>query len=787
VELEVLREEFESLIAPRIERTIELCQQVVETHIGPGRIDEILLVGGSSRIPMVRRRLEETFGNKPILFEPELAIAIGAALHARAQSATSARPDGEARQTVMAASNTLMKPISIALADTQRVIAPEGTPLPHTVRIPGVKVGSRGPMRVCLFEAQQPLGEIEIQDLQGSVPVGGEVDLVLTIHEDYRIEGQAQGRQAAAESHMTTRTHEIVAGPECRHYAASPRAEEEGRGKSRACQEALARAREAAQRQDWDAAVGSLRRLLASTGGVEQAEVRKNLAACLLNRAVDKANQAAKAMGDRTADSHSLRRLISEMNACERDALEAARLEPSGRYATDPLGEIRSVTAKLELRCFDIDASAAANRGDWDHAVDCLRKGAAAAGGSDKKTFEKNLAVCLANRAISGVNQAMKTPSPAEPGSSLAAAIKGAERDLNEALVLDPTNDQVRSQLGQIRNRLAMAPVGQAAPESAGSRGWLGRFRGRRPAKPEAARAGAPSAAKPETPAQRPSARRGTPEVPGGAVDRVHFSLTAPPAVLPETAFVLNVWAHLEQQRIEVIKRAREAAGGGEIYIQSKGPIRVARGTILTVHLRLDELIVNDSDDTIFWEGDIGNATFAVIVPKDVTHGTKQGIAAIYVDGLQIAKINFVIQVCARASTADRLEVREARHRKAFASYASADRDEVLARIQGILKAAPDMDVFVDILKLRSGQDWEQNLWREIPSSDVFYLFWSRSAKESRWVEKEWRCALEAKGPDFIDPVPLVSPDEVSPPAELAGKHFNDWTLAFMRGRRSGA
>jgi hypothetical protein len=81
------------------------------------------------------------------------------------------------------------------------------------------------------------------------------------------------------------------------------------------------------------------------------------------------------------------------------------------------------------------------------------------------------------------------------------------------------------------------------------------------------------------------------------------------------------------------------------------------------------------------------------------------------------------------------------------------------------------------------GEDWEKRLWQVIPENDVLYLFWSAAAKASPWVEKEWRCGLSSRGEDFIDPVPLVSPDEVSPPAELSRKHFNDWVLAYRRAK----
>jgi hypothetical protein len=98
-------------------------------------------------------------------------------------------------------------------------------------------------------------------------------------------------------------------------------------------------------------------------------------------------------------------------------------------------------------------------------------------------------------------------------------------------------------------------------------------------------------------------------------------------------------------------------------------------------------------------------------------------------------------------------------------------------------KAAPNLEVFIDVASLRSGQRWEAELRRVVPTRDVFYLFWSREASQSEWVEREWRLALEQRGLAYIDPVPLVSPAEVPPPRELVELHFNDWMLAYMRGK----
>lgn len=265
------------------------------------------------------------------------------------------------------------------------------------------------------------------------------------------------------------------------------------------------------------------------------------------------------------------------------------------------------------------------------------------------------------------------------------------------------------------------------------------------------------------------------------ATDPVHFSVTSPPAVRPGASFVINVWAYLAHQRSDMLQRAQDALGGVRPGVQSKGPTRVARGSVLAVRLRIAEWFPEDLEDTLLWEGEISNATFGVTAPSDAHPGAKPGIVRIYAQGLEIARIHFTTEVDLAAAQRPDVAVTGEPHRSAFASYASEDRDAVLARLQGILKVAPGLDVFIDVAKIRSGQDWQAVLSREIVARDVFYLFWSDHARKSKMVDWEWRYALGARGLDFIDPVPLAPPDKVPPPPELAAKHFNDWMLAYMR------
>ncbi len=81
---EISRQIFEEAISPLMDRADILVEVALEeTGLEPSAIDKVLLVGGSTRIPMVRQRLEKTFG-----FPPETAVnvdecvALGAAIHA---------------------------------------------------------------------------------------------------------------------------------------------------------------------------------------------------------------------------------------------------------------------------------------------------------------------------------------------------------------------------------------------------------------------------------------------------------------------------------------------------------------------------------------------------------------------------------------------------------------------------------------------------------------------------------------------------------------------------------
>jgi Fe-S protein assembly chaperone HscA len=78
------RAELETLIAPIVERTLGPCRQALaDAGLQASQIDEVVLVGGSTRIPLVRRKVEELFGRTPHSeLNPDEVVALGAAVQA---------------------------------------------------------------------------------------------------------------------------------------------------------------------------------------------------------------------------------------------------------------------------------------------------------------------------------------------------------------------------------------------------------------------------------------------------------------------------------------------------------------------------------------------------------------------------------------------------------------------------------------------------------------------------------------------------------------------------------
>jgi molecular chaperone DnaK len=87
LDMEVSRHEYETLIATLVENTIRCVNEAIrDSGISLNQIDELILVGGSTRTPIVQNRLRDEFHRDPMWsVNPDLAVALGAATQAAMQ------------------------------------------------------------------------------------------------------------------------------------------------------------------------------------------------------------------------------------------------------------------------------------------------------------------------------------------------------------------------------------------------------------------------------------------------------------------------------------------------------------------------------------------------------------------------------------------------------------------------------------------------------------------------------------------------------------------------------
>jgi len=84
LEMKLTRAKLEEIIRPIVDRSEKPCRQALQdAKLKPEDIDHVVLVGGTTRIPLVQRKVEEIFGKKPKReVDPMECVAIGAAIQA---------------------------------------------------------------------------------------------------------------------------------------------------------------------------------------------------------------------------------------------------------------------------------------------------------------------------------------------------------------------------------------------------------------------------------------------------------------------------------------------------------------------------------------------------------------------------------------------------------------------------------------------------------------------------------------------------------------------------------
>jgi hypothetical protein len=276
------------------------------------------------------------------------------------------------------------------------------------------------------------------------------------------------------------------------------------------------------------------------------------------------------------------------------------------------------------------------------------------------------------------------------------------------------------------------------------------------------------------------------------AIQRVDSSVFCPQTVGRATSFLVQMFVYPPTQADLARDHAREADAMAVRRGVLSLPADVPFGTRIDLRLEMPGLLIEEPDAAFIWRGTLASAQFEVAVPADAPLGTTIGRARFSIAGVPAGTLRFQLTVAAvvPGEAARVTEIRVRRYRRAFVSYSSKDRAEVLRRVQAFRIAG--LSVFQDVLDLEPGERWQRELYREIDNCDVLLLFWSKAAAASPWVAKEIEYALARKQgqddrPPDIAPVPIEGPPIPAPPEKLRHLHFNDALLAHIAAAQSSS
>ena len=177
---EITREQYELLIQPILDRTVGPCKQALkDAGLKPEQIDEVVLVGGSTRIPKVRALVKEMFRREPHTgLNPDEVVALGAAVQANILSGGS-----EATQNMLLLDVTpLSLGIEVAGGVTDKIILRNSTIPASATQFYTTQIDGQANVAIHVLQGERELAKdcrsLARFDLQGIPPMAAGIPRV---------------------------------------------------------------------------------------------------------------------------------------------------------------------------------------------------------------------------------------------------------------------------------------------------------------------------------------------------------------------------------------------------------------------------------------------------------------------------------------------------------------------------------------------------------------------------------------------------------------------------------
>ena len=268
---------------------------------------------------------------------------------------------------------------------------------------------------------------------------------------------------------------------------------------------------------------------------------------------------------------------------------------------------------------------------------------------------------------------------------------------------------------------------------------------------------------------------------------------------MPGDFFQVIVFAHLASQR----GRLAAAVAGADDKARARTSAllnkEIEREATLTFKLQVFGLEVLDSDQSLVWKGGVEppqSVQFAVSVPDGMKPKNTVGRVLIYCEDAEVGRITFNISVVETVSEEEdeyaELIQKLLKYRKAFISYCSVDRVEVEKRLQGLETGFNMFGIpyFIDQDSLKAGDNWKREIEKNLDETDIFVLFWSSAARDSKGVADEINYAMARKGdaednPPYFQPISVELPIPMPLPKGLDQLHFGSKTQLMAKGQEA--
>jgi len=256
--------------------------------------------------------------------------------------------------------------------------------------------------------------------------------------------------------------------------------------------------------------------------------------------------------------------------------------------------------------------------------------------------------------------------------------------------------------------------------------------------------------------------------------DGIQFSCYYPSEIAPKIWKPIASYVHYLSASANVLADAQNYFQQQWNVIRQASKIsfqQLPKGINITSIPHIDGFEFNPSRATLGFHEDWIRFSFRIRSINPQFEKSYNGSITFYAEGILIAEIPLSIHVTQKPKKLEPCMGKRDPYRSIFPSY-SHDDTHIVERCEAVYSAL-GMDFLRDVISIKSGQYWSEEISKFIKRADIFQLFWSKAAAQSSYVRDEWKFALGLghSKENFIRPVYWEKPLR-SVPSELGHIHF---------------